>query len=76
MTRDPELAKLLVEELQKQLTTLVGPDLKAIERAIHELNQKRTAENTGNKLENRARLSAGLVPRLDLPARQVGCRRP
>ena len=42
------------------------------QRAIHELNQKRTAENEGNKLENQARLSAGLVPKPVLPILAVG----
>jgi class 3 adenylate cyclase len=42
------------------------------QRAIHELNQRRTAENEGNKLENLARLSAGLLPKPMLPILALG----
>jgi len=40
--------------------------------AIHELNQKRLAENSQREIENRARLSAGLPPRPPLRALQLG----
>jgi adenylate cyclase len=40
--------------------------------AIHELNQKRMAENEINKLENEARLSAGLDPQPALPILTLG----
>ena len=42
------------------------------QRAIHELNQKRTAENEGNKIENQARLSAGLTLQPMLPILALG----
>ncbi len=42
------------------------------QRAIAALNQKRTAENEGNQLENLARLSAGLVPKPVLPILALG----
>ncbi len=42
------------------------------QRAIHELNQKRLAENASREVENRARLSAGLPPRPPLRALQFG----
>ena len=42
------------------------------QRAIHELNQKRTAENEGNKIENQARLSAGLTLKPVLPILALG----
>ena len=42
------------------------------QRAIHELNHKRLAENTSREAENRARLSAGLPPRPPLRALQFG----
>ena len=40
--------------------------------AIHELNQKRMAENSQREIENRARLSAGLPPKPPLRALQLG----
>jgi len=40
--------------------------------AIHELNQKRLAENSQREIENRARLSAGLPPKPSLRALQLG----
>jgi adenylate cyclase len=40
--------------------------------AIHELNQKRIAENSQREIENRARLSAGLPPKPSLRALQLG----
>jgi adenylate cyclase len=40
--------------------------------AIHELNQKRIAENSQREIENRARLSAGLPPKPPLRALQLG----
>ena len=42
------------------------------QRAIHELNHKRLAENASREAENRARLSAGLPPRPPLRALQFG----
>jgi adenylate cyclase len=42
------------------------------QRAIHELNQKRLAQNTSRDIENRARLSAGLPPKPLLTALQLG----
>ena len=42
------------------------------QRAIHELNQKRLAENPKREAENRARLSAGLPPLPPLTALQLG----
>lgn len=40
--------------------------------AIHELNQKRLAENSQREIENRARLSAELPPKPPLRALQLG----
>jgi class 3 adenylate cyclase len=42
------------------------------QRAIHDLNEKRSAQNTEREAENRARLSAGLPPRPPLHALQLG----
>ena len=42
------------------------------QRAIHELNQKRLAQNASREIENRARLSAGLPPKPLLTALQLG----
>jgi adenylate cyclase len=42
------------------------------QQAIHELNQKRLAQNTSREIENRARLSAGLPPKPPLRALQLG----
>jgi class 3 adenylate cyclase len=42
------------------------------QRAIHELNHRRLAENASRETENRARLSAGLPPRPPLRALQFG----
>ena len=42
------------------------------QRAIHELNQKRLAQNTSREIENRARLSAGLPPKQPLTSLQLG----
>jgi class 3 adenylate cyclase len=42
------------------------------QRAIHELNQKRLAENASREVENRARRSAGLPPKPPLRALQFG----
>jgi class 3 adenylate cyclase len=42
------------------------------QRAIHELNQKRLAQNASREIENRARLSAGLPPKPPLTALQLG----
>ncbi len=42
------------------------------QRAIHELNQKRAAENERNKIEDQARLSAGLTPKPVLPLLALG----
>jgi class 3 adenylate cyclase/CHASE2 domain-containing sensor protein len=42
------------------------------QRAIHELNHKRLAENASREVENRARLSAGLPPKPPLRALQFG----
>jgi class 3 adenylate cyclase/CHASE2 domain-containing sensor protein len=42
------------------------------QRAVHELNQKRLAENPAREAENQARLSAGLPPLPRLSALQLG----
>ncbi len=42
------------------------------QRAIDELNRRRTAENEGNKVENQARLSAGLTLKPVLPILALG----
>jgi class 3 adenylate cyclase/CHASE2 domain-containing sensor protein len=42
------------------------------QRAICDLNERRTAQNTARETENRARLSAGLPPRPPLHALQLG----
>jgi class 3 adenylate cyclase/CHASE2 domain-containing sensor protein len=42
------------------------------QRAIHELNRKRLAQNASREIENRARLSAGLPPKPLLTALQLG----
>ena len=42
------------------------------QRAIHELNEKRTAQNASREIENRARESAGLLPKPSLRALQLG----
>jgi len=42
------------------------------QRAIHELNLRRMADNEGNKRENQARLSAGLAPKSMLPILALG----
>ena len=42
------------------------------QRAIHELNERRLAQNTSREIENSARLSAGLPPRPALRALQLG----
>ncbi len=42
------------------------------QRAIHKLNEKRTAQNASRDIENRARLSAGLPPKPPLRALQLG----
>ena len=42
------------------------------QRAIHDLNEKRSAQNNTRETENRARLSAGLPPRPPLRALQLG----
>ncbi len=42
------------------------------QRAIYELNQKRLAQNASREIENSARLSAGLPPKLLLTALQLG----
>ncbi len=42
------------------------------QRAIHDLNEKRSAQNHLRETENRARLSAGLPPRPSLRALQLG----
>ena len=42
------------------------------QRAIHELNRKRLAENASREVENRARLSAGLPPKPPLRPLQFG----
>jgi adenylate cyclase len=42
------------------------------QRAIHELNQKRLAQNASREIENTARLSAGLPPKPPLTALQLG----
>jgi class 3 adenylate cyclase/CHASE2 domain-containing sensor protein len=42
------------------------------QRAIHELNQQRLAQNVSREIENSARLSAGLPPKPLLTALQLG----
>jgi class 3 adenylate cyclase/CHASE2 domain-containing sensor protein len=42
------------------------------QRTMHELNQKRLAQNASREIENRARLSAGLPPKPLLTALQLG----
>jgi class 3 adenylate cyclase len=42
------------------------------QRTIHELNQKRLANNSQRELENHARVSAGLPPKSPLSALQLG----
>jgi class 3 adenylate cyclase/CHASE2 domain-containing sensor protein len=42
------------------------------QRAIRELNERRTAQNTARETENRARLSAGMPPKPPLRALQLG----
>jgi class 3 adenylate cyclase/CHASE2 domain-containing sensor protein len=42
------------------------------QRAIHELNEKRVAQNSSREIENRARASAGLPPKPPLRALQLG----
>jgi class 3 adenylate cyclase/CHASE2 domain-containing sensor protein len=42
------------------------------QRAIHDLNEKRSAQNNARETENRARLSAGLPPKPPLRALQLG----
>ncbi len=42
------------------------------QRAIHQLNEKRTAQNASREIENLARLSAGLLPKPPLRALQLG----
>ena len=42
------------------------------QRSIHELNQKRLAQNASREIENGARLSAGLPPKPLLTALQLG----
>ena len=42
------------------------------QRAIHDLNEKRSAQNNTREAENRARLSGGLPPRPPLRALQLG----
>jgi adenylate cyclase len=42
------------------------------QRAIHELNEKRLAQNASREIENRARLSAGLPPKPPMIALQLG----
>jgi class 3 adenylate cyclase/CHASE2 domain-containing sensor protein len=42
------------------------------QRAIYELNEERVAQNAGREIENRARISAGLPPKLPLRALQLG----
>ena len=42
------------------------------QQAIHELNEKRLAQNESREIENRARLSAGLPPKSPLTALQLG----
>ena len=44
----------------------------AAQRAIYDLNIKRLSENTSREIENHARISAGLPPRLQLRALQLG----
>ena len=42
------------------------------QRGIHDLNEKRSAQNNARETENRARLSAGLPPKPPLRALQLG----
>jgi adenylate cyclase len=42
------------------------------QRAIRDLNERRTAQNTARETENRARLSAGMPPKPPLRALQLG----
>jgi adenylate cyclase len=42
------------------------------QRGIHDLNEKRSAQNNAREIENRARLSAGLPPKPPLRALQLG----
>jgi len=42
------------------------------QRAISDLNERRTAQNTARETENRARLSAGMPPKPPLRALQLG----
>ena len=42
------------------------------QRAIHDLNEKRLAQNASREIENSARLSAGLPPKPPLTALQLG----
>jgi class 3 adenylate cyclase len=42
------------------------------QRAIHELNERRVAQNSSREIENRARASAGLPPKPPLRALQLG----
>ena len=42
------------------------------QRAIRDLNEKRTTQNASREIENRARLSAGLPPKPPLRALQLG----
>jgi class 3 adenylate cyclase/CHASE2 domain-containing sensor protein len=42
------------------------------QRAIHELNRKRLAQNASREIENKARVSAGLPPKPLLTALQLG----
>jgi class 3 adenylate cyclase len=42
------------------------------QRAIHDLNEKRSAQDNARETENRARLSAGLPPKPPLRALQLG----
>ena len=42
------------------------------QRAIHQLNQQRAAENQSREMENKARVSAGLKPRPILPVLLLG----
>src|SRR5439155_2277389 len=42
------------------------------QRAVHDLNEQRVAENRRRELENKARVSAGLKPRPILPVLLLG----
>jgi class 3 adenylate cyclase/CHASE2 domain-containing sensor protein len=42
------------------------------QQAIHDLNEKRLAQNASREIENRARLSSGLPPKPPLTALQLG----